>query len=68
MKPTHKPANFAIYREDGREVVNPTAYRLRIRALREFMENEAESSGDRLTMINTITRNSWTVTPERKWV
>lgn len=65
--PTRKPKHFDVVTGAGVSIKQPCWYRLSIQALRKKMREAAEIFDDEVDLINTDTRNYWTVTPEGIW-
>ena len=65
--PSRKPKHFDVKTAAGVSIKQPHWYRLSIQALREKMREAAEMFDDEIDLINTVTRNSWTITPNGVW-
>ena len=67
MKPTKKPANFDVRTASGICLYCSSLHRLNIRVICLHLQNAAKYYSEEVSLINTVTRNSWTVTPEGRW-
>jgi len=66
-RPSHKPSTFSIHTKSGPNITPARAYRMSIRAIRNFMENASLDRREDVTLINEKTGNSWTVDQAGRW-
>ena len=67
-KPSKKPANFMIKSGAGPDITPQGGHRMSIKAIRDFMENWSMATDETAILINTETRNSWSVDPGGRWI
>ncbi len=68
-RPTRKPKHFAIRLASGQTAyTSATAYQWSIKTILSKMDALAASRVENVILINTVTMNSWTVTPEGRWL
>ena len=66
-KPRNKPQQFEIVTEDNMDIKPAGVYRKNIKWIVGYMADKAVELGTCVTLINSNTRNAWTVNPEGRW-